>query len=120
MSFPISLSKSEDSRFFKTTYEDPALRSEMDGGYEITRARHSRTPRRNFTTGFTDLTDADRLALESFFRNTTKGGSVAFNYTHPISSEVISVRFTKPFTFNYAGLGETYHWNVSDIEMREV
>lgn len=116
--FP-TLSKKEDSSYFTESREDPTIRSKMDGGYMVTRPRHTRTPRRLITTGFTDLPDSDKQALESFYI-AVAGGSSIFTYIHPVSGEEIYVRFAAPFTFSYAGVGEAKRWDVRDIKMEEV
>lgn len=119
MSLPVALSKPEDSKFFSVSYEDPSMKVEMDGGYTLSRARHTRTPRRHITTGYSNLTDADRGLLETFY-NSQRGGSKAFSYTNPISGEVITVRFDGPIVFTYAGVGSTVRWNVANIKLAEI
>lgn len=116
MSFP-ALSKDQDSKFYTVSHENPAVRSKMEGGYVVSRARFTRTPRRMFTTGFTDISNADKAALETFW-DTKKGGSVSMVWVDPVLSESIVVRFTKPLSFNYTGLGGTHLWTVQ-FELEE-
>lgn len=116
--FP-TLSRGEDARFFGMSQEDPAMRTKVEGGYVFTRPRFTRRPRRSFTTGFTNISDADRALLENFW-NDTKGGSSAFAWTHPFTNEVIQVRFKKGFDFSYVGIGHSHRWDVTGIELEEV
>jgi hypothetical protein len=103
-----------DSSKFQQEKENPALASKMDGGYVVTRPRHTRRPRRTFTVGFTDLTDAQRAALDQHFDD-MHGGSQIFNFIHPVSGETILVRFTTDSTlaWNYTGAGRTPLWAVT-------
>jgi len=116
--FP-TLSKKQDSKYFSESAIDPVMKTKVDGGYVMTRAKYTRTPRRTFTTGFSLITDNDKALLQTFWSD-VKGGSDAFEYTHPISSESVTVRFTGSYTFKYAGAGDNYRWDVSSIQMEEV
>lgn len=117
MRFP-TISKKQDSQYFSMKQDDPAIRAKAEGGYEFSRPRFTRRPRRTFTTGFSYITDDDRAVLEQFW-NDVKGGSHAFDWEHPISKELILVRFTKPIDYAYAGVGRTYLWHVK-MELKEV
>jgi len=118
MPFP-TLSKAEDSSFFKVEYEDPSMKVEMDGGYTLSRARHTRTPRRMFTTGFSYLTDAERATLETLYQN-MRGGSSSFIWTNPVSLEEVTVRFDGAINFDYAGMGDTVLWHAPSIKLAEI
>lgn len=107
----------QDSKYFQVTPEDPAMRVDIEGGYEITRPRHTRTPRRTYESGFTNLTNAQKVTLETFW-DTVAGGSVIFEWTHPITTNEIQVRFTKPLSFKYVGRGGNHLWDVG-FEVRE-
>jgi len=74
------------------------IKSEYNGGYEIQRPRYTRT-RKQFTLGFNKLTETEKLTLESFMMDNQ---GLAFNFTHPTTSTVYSVRNTSDkvdFTF---------------------
>lgn len=116
--FPTLSSPKFDSSKFNQTTEDPTIRTPIEGGYIATRARHTRRPRRTFKGGYTNLSEADRLLMETF-TNTVKVGALNFYWTHPITNEVITCRFKSPPNFDYAGVGSTYRWNVS-IDLEEV
>lgn len=80
-------------------WEDNTLRSDFEGGYQITRPRFTRT-RRKFSIKYHFLSDGDKTALETFLI-TVKGGADAFNWTHPMTNVVYTVRFEKPPQFSY-------------------
>lgn len=107
----------QDSSKFSVQAEDPTIRSNMDGGYVTTRPRHTRTPRKTWTTGFTNITDTQKATLETFW-NTCRGGSVIMDWTNPHDLAVYQVRFTKPMQFKYVGKGAYRRWNV-DIELEQ-
>ena len=109
--FP-TLSKGQDSKHFDFTPEDPSLQTPMDGGYMASRAKHTRTPRLTFKSGFTEITNDDKNALMSFY-NQVKGGSVIFDWIHPVDGTTYSVRFKGKLNFVYAGIGSTARWNVT-------
>lgn len=110
--FP-TLSQGQDSKFYSVVRENVAMKTKMEGGYVVSRARHTRTPRRTFTTGFSNLTNADRASLESFW-DTVRGGSVIFDWTDPVSNVAIPVRFAgdSGLTWKYEGVGYTRLWSV--------
>lgn len=109
--FP-TLSRSQDSKNLSIELEDKALKTEMEGGYVVTRAKHTRKPRRKFTSGFSQLTDADKATLENFW-DAVGGGSVIFDWTEPSSNTVYKVRFAAPLAFKYTGVGGTNRWDVT-------
>ncbi|EOB4971270.1 hypothetical protein KW516_19070 [Vibrio fluvialis] len=108
----------EDSSNFSMEHEDKGLSSETDGGYVYSRPRHGRLPRRKITTGFTDISDADKIQIEKFAEK--YGTYLMFSYTIPDTSETINVRFKTLPKYNYAGVGGTHRYNVTDIELLEV
>jgi hypothetical protein len=126
-SFP-TLSQKEDQQYFGRTSDDPAIKAPVEGGYEITRPRYTRPPRRIWKTGFSLLTEADIAALDSFW-TTVQGGSLAFNYTLPTSGETVLVRFNKAFNATpmawqkavpAKGIAKSLLYQISDMELKEV
>ena len=115
--FP-TLTRKVDVENFDETQEDPTMRSKTDGGYLFTRPRTTRRPRKSFTIGLIDMPDADKVALQTFWDQVT--GSVAFNWTHPVSAEVFVVRLMKPIKFVQTGPGNSHRWDATGIEMEEV
>lgn len=103
-----------DSSKFQQERENPALASKMDGGYVVTRPRHTRRPRRTFTAGFTDMPQAQKDQFDAFF-DSVHGGSDLFYFIHPVNQEQIVVRFTTDTTlpWTYTGAGGHFIWNVT-------
>jgi len=97
----------------RETEVDNTIRSNFEGGYELTRPRFTRR-RRVFSFSYKYLPENDVNLLKSFYNQV--GCYKAFNWTHPRTGEVITVRFTKPLNFEYVAPG---YWNI-DIELREV
>jgi phage-related protein len=112
------LAAKQDSGKFGFEQEDVGMRSEMEGGYVITRPRHTRTPRRTWKTGFSDLSNTDKTTLETFVNN--QGTYKAFNYTLPVVGTIVNVRFKTIPKYEYHGFGANLRWDVSDIMLEEV
>jgi hypothetical protein len=105
-----------DSKQFQEERENPAMNTELEGGYVATRPKHTRAPRRDFRLVYVDLTDADKATLDNFW-DTVKGSSVIFDWTHPKTGVVYSVRF-KPgerLVWQYSGQGPRSRWDCSFI-----
>lgn len=109
--FP-TMEMEQDSKFYNVELEDPAIKSEMDGGYVVSRARHTRKPRKTYTTGYSEILEPDRKRLEDFW-TLVRGGSVIFDWTDPVEKAVCKVRFTQPLKFKYTGVGDLKKWEVS-------
>lgn len=110
--FP-TLSTGSDSALYAVEAEDVSEKTSMDGGYVVSRAKHTRTPRKTFTTGYTDLVNADKQLIQDFWDNVARGGSVIFDWTDPASLVVYSVRFTGgTLQWKYTGIGPTQRWQV--------
>lgn len=118
ITFPVNLAAIQDSQHFGIDYEDKGLKGETDGGYVLSRPRHTRPPRKTFKTGFTEITQAQMNELEAFYEQV--GTYLKFNYTHPVKKTVHEVRFGKNFSAKYKGIGSTSLWNITDIELKEV
>lgn len=108
--FP-NLSKGQDSQFYEMTPEDPALKTSMDGGYVVSRAKHTRKPRRTFKTGFSSIIQADYTLLADFW-DTVRGGSIVFDWIDPATGSLYNVRFASQISFKYVGKGDTKLWDV--------
>jgi len=102
-----------DSSKFSEEIEDVAMRTELEGGYVATRPKHTRSPRKMWPVGYTNITDADKTALDDFYRLTAKGGSVIFDWTNPANSTVYQVRFKSSLQFQYKGVGNLRLWDCS-------
>lgn len=115
--FP-DFNNAEDSDKFEYELEDVGIRSEMEGGYVLTRRRHTRRPRRTWTTGFTDLSNDQKITFETFV--VEKGTFSIFTYNTRIGNEEVFVRFKSVPKFEYKGMGPNYRWNITNIVLEEV
>ena len=111
------LASKQDAAKFGFAQEDTGMRSEMEGGYVLTRPRHTRSPRRTWTTGFTDLNNADKATFEAFFA--AHGTYKAFDYTLPVEGLLINVRFAEVPKYDYQGFGDNLRWNI-ECKIEEV
>lgn len=116
--FPASLAKIQDSQYFSIELEDKGLKGEVEGGYTHTRPRHTRPPRRTFKTGFTEISQEQLQTLLDFYD--LVGTYQKFNYTDPTSGKVYELRFDKPFSPKYKGIGKTKLWTITDIVLKQV
>jgi hypothetical protein len=111
-----------DSSKYSVTAEDPSMSTPLEGGYTTTRARFTRRPRRTFGVGYTEITGADKQALEDFW-DLVMGGAAIFDWTSNEDGITRAVRFTSqqsgsgnsgtPFTWSYKGIGATRLWDCS-------
>jgi len=88
--------------------KDSVIRSDFDGGYVQTRARHTRI-RKTWQIKYGNLTSADKITLAAFV-TTVQGGADSFTWVNPQDSVSYEVRFSQPPTFS---LVYTDRWNVS-------
>lgn len=101
-----------DSKLYKVTSEDPAIKAEMEGGYMISRPRHTRTPRKTIQFGWHSMADADYQALKAFW-NQVFGGSMNFTWHDPYTNTDLTVRFKQAIDETYVGMGDTRLWDVT-------
>ncbi|MCC7494192.1 MAG: hypothetical protein IT204_17670 [Fimbriimonadaceae bacterium] len=97
IAWPVGLPQRMNASGFTETLPDLALRTEMDAG--------PRKARRRFTTGPSAIEGAVTLRagqpalLEAFYRDTTAGGTLPFDWTHPRTGTLKTFRFTAPPAF---------------------
>ena len=116
---PAGMVSGQDSARHTVEHADPAMRAVTDGGYEMTRARYTRAPRKTFTTGYTSIKDADKALLEAFWQ-AHQGGSLAFTWTDLTTGVEETVRFTEQaLKFNYVGRGNSHRWDI-DLSIKQV
>ena len=96
------------------TVGNPAIRSEMESGIVLTRARYTRT-RRVWTLTWANLRGGNYRTLRNFYV-AKKGGSLSFSWTHPIENITITVRFNGDLTAKFT---EKDCWSVS-LQLEEV
>ena len=112
------LASKQDAAKFGFEQEDVGIRAEMEGGYVLTRPRHTRNPRRTWKTGFTDLSNTDKQTFEAFI--VAQGTYKAFDYTIPVEGTVVNVRFKEVPKYEYKGFGTNLRWDINDIMLEEV
>lgn len=115
---PVGMDSGEDSRFFGVEYRDNTVSTEMEDGYEVSRPRSTRRPGRMFSSGFTDISDADKALLQTFWES-VRGNADLFSWDDPTTGTEIMVRFKGTLKFQYAGIGGNHRWNVQ-FELKEV
>ncbi|MEO9387060.1 hypothetical protein [Chromobacterium phragmitis] len=109
--FP-KLAAGPDSRQYSEKIEDPSIRTQMEGGYTVTRPRFTRRPRRKFAVAYTFISADDKKLLEGFW-NAVKGGSGMFWWPLPYSDEKAVCRFGEgEIDFQYVGAGGNHRWDV--------
>jgi hypothetical protein len=112
------LASKQDAAAYGFEQEDKGIRSEMEGGYVLTRPRFTASPRRTWKTGFTNLSNTDKLTFQNFF--TVFGTYQSFTYTAPSGDGSVTVRFKQAPKYEYKGFGNNYRWNITDILLEEV
>lgn len=124
MSFPdltaLGFTAVEDSQYFQTERISGAQTYETDGGVFLVRKRFTRNPGSFITTGFTEISDADKRLFDTFYQNNAANGAVQVNYLHPLTSVMLKVYFseTTPYTAQYKGWGANKVWTLTDIRLR--
>lgn len=119
MPFPIGIAALEDSKYWNETPGDASISKEVDGGLYVSRRRFTRKAPRDMTTGFTAMSDSDYRALMAFYES-VGGGADSWTYTHPLTGEAITVTFVGTIAAQYAGIGSSKMWNVTQIKLRTV
>lgn len=71
--------------------EGSVISGSSQGGYEVTRPRYTRQ-RREWGVSFRNLSLADIEDFRDFWSGDIANGSGAFDWTHPVTDEVVSVR----------------------------
>ena len=117
--FPPHGFKKEHSEYLRDGLQDDTMRQEMEGGYEITRSRTTREPRRLFSTGWEIVTESEKQILQNF-QKSVGVTNLSFTWEHPTSREILIVKFTDQINFTYKGQGKNHVWECKNINLREV
>lgn len=86
----------------RRTWEDPVLRTAVDVGPKKARRRFTAVSER-FMVRYL-LTSSELSAFETFYKTTTKYGSLSFEMAHPVSGATVLVRFLTPPQIRPVGL----------------
>lgn len=95
--------------------QDPTIRTQLDAGYILTRARFTRIPKK-WKVKYGLITQTDKATLETF-QNTVKGGAGIFSWTSPVGLTTYSVRFAGPIVFT---MRESSNWWDSEFTLEQV
>jgi hypothetical protein len=109
--FPTLTSK-PDSKKYSFEFEDPVVRSKIEGGYVVSRPRHTRSLRRTWSVGYTFISDADKLLLQAHYQ-AMRGGSDIFRWYNHEDYTWYNVRFVEQVEFKYVGAGYTKRWDIA-------
>jgi len=99
------------------TYEDNTIRSNLENGMEVTRAKFTRRRRSWASVKWTSMSAADFAKLDNFYRNITGGGGDMFTWTLPTTRESVTVRFSGAPVVSYGSILSTV---AVTIALREV
>lgn len=115
--FPVNLAKVQDSKFFTVEQEDNAVKGDTEGGYVNARPRHTRRPRKTFTTGYTCISHAHYLEAIAFYE--VVGTWKVFTYVDKTTGVTYRVRFDKPPKWTWNGIGIAKIWTSAAITLKE-
>jgi len=101
-SWPLSLQQKINQAGFTNGFGNTVLRSEMDLGPEKRRQRQTRG-NDSLSTSI-DLDKDEYITLELFFKTTLAGGSLNFDFDHPISGDSEEFNMKEPSIVPLGGL----------------
>lgn len=108
---PAGMSAGQDSKHFTVTQQDNSVSTTTEDGYVVSRPRSTRLPGREFSTGFTEISNADKALLEAFWQS-VKGNADIFTWDDPTTGQTLNVRFKGQADYRYVGIGGNHQWNV--------
>lgn len=109
--FPFTSPKPDANGFGQNVATDPTLRTEFENGIVETRSAFTTVPD-EWTIKHTQLSNTNKLSVETMYKTTTSYGSLVFDWTHPITATVYSVRFKGPPKYDVEPHGDNT-WVVS-------
>jgi len=112
------LQSRQDSAQFAEGHIDNAIKAKAEGGYTSTRPRYTRNMLKEFHTGFSDLTEAEKNIFEAFVED--HGTFLIFEWIHPTTAIQYSVRFDNVPQIKYIGRGTFRFWSSTGIVLKEV
>ncbi len=95
-------------------WEDVSLTSGFEDGSTISRPRFTRS-RGKWTLTWNALAEPEYQQLISFWKDTAQGKSQVFQWTHPVSGTVYTVRFDDKQPFKNIAPG----WWAGEVSLRE-
>lgn len=117
--FP-TLSVKPDSSTFIEEQDDPGETIRTEGGYEITRPKYRRRPRKTFTFGYEYIRYTEAQQIQALW-DEVKGSASAFSWSHPFNGGAYMVRFVEKFQVQYDyGSGDIHYVKIPLIKIKEV
>lgn len=116
MSYP-SLGKLPDTIDPDGELEDNTIRSNVDGGYELTRQRSTRR-RRRWGLKYLLLNSTDSNLLRT--HEGTVGCADLFNWTHPLTGTTYTVRYESPIKYAAQASTGSVHYHDVTVALLEV
>lgn len=102
--FPATLQDKFNEAGFQHIFGNSTLESETDVGPPKKRRRY--TTEYDTFNGTIELEKDDYVTLETFYKTTLAGGTLTFNFNHPITQVQSEFQFTQPPSM--VPLGGTY------------
>ena len=99
--WPTSLPQNPNDDSFGEELGENTVRTQMEVGPPKVRRRHTAAVD-SMPVSF-DMTDSQLATLKTFFRTTTKDGSLVFDFTHPITAATEEWRFLTAPKIRYIG-----------------
>ena len=100
--YPPSLPDLDIVRGVTVAIGNQSMRTRMDHGPHKVRRMTSARPDA-FTLAHPNFTDTEVETMEAFYDTTTKGGSLSFDMTDPLTGDTESWRFLSPPQFTSQG-----------------
>lgn len=114
---PAGMASGEDSAYFTHKRVEEDIEHKTEGGYTISRPRHTRRIMQ-YTTGFTEIEQADKDLLFAFVES--KRARQPFTWREPTSGVTLTVCFANKPTFRYVGMGGVHLWTIADIVLETI
>ena len=99
--YPVFAQNPDVVGFKEEPLVDPTIRSDMESGDVTTRARFTGVPLK-WSWRYSQFSNANKLTLATFERETVKYGADTFTWTHPITEESHEVRFADIVKYDLA------------------
>ena len=116
---PVGMVAKPDTAKMSLGVTNPAFSVETDAGVVFTRKRFTMPPKRQFSIGFTNISEADKELLYDFW-DEYRGSSSPFTYTDWMTGVQYTVRFNSVPVFRYQGRGAYRRWDVDGIVLEQV
>jgi len=107
--------KHDSAKFSEAPREDPVVDFESEGGWVLSRPRHTRRPPTVYSLGFTDISNAEKIVLEELYHSTRGGSDSITGWVHPVTAISHTVRFKKGSMpkYTYRGHGGNHRWDAT-------